>query len=108
MGRAGNPTDYAEAVLSLHAGRGTQDALWHPETIVNTLRQLERGRITLKHLKTALLCFTCQSVQRVEDVYPDKTCVLACGCKRPANTLSTERYKGLVEAADGLKVKEGK
>jgi len=107
MGLAGNPTDYAEAVVSLHAGRGMGQAPWNPTRIVLCLKNLEEwGRIALLRHRTRLQCLAGlgHGVQRVTDCY-DRRAALACGCKRPVHTMTTDEYQSLVDASQGLKVK---
>jgi hypothetical protein len=100
-----NADTHALAITAMYQGKGSGRALWHPETIVNTLRQLERWtRRALLNRRTRLQCFECQSVQRVKDAYPNRTALLECGHSRGVHTLTEERYKDLVDQSRGLKV----
>ncbi len=100
-----NSDTHALAILGMYQGRGSGRALWHPETIVNCLRQLERWtRRALLNRRTRLQCFEGCGVQRVTDAYPNRTARLDCGHLRGIHTLTEERYKDLVDQSKGLKV----
>jgi len=100
-----NADTHALAITAMYQGQGSGRALWHPETIVNTLRQLERWtRRALLNRRTRLQCFEGCGVQRVIDAYSNRTALLSCGHKRGIHTLTEERYKDLVDQSKGLKV----
>ena len=93
------------SVTGLYEGKGSERALWHPETIINTLRQLERWtRRALLNRRTKLQCLEGCGVQIATDAYPNRKALLSCGHKRGIHTLTEERYKDLVEQSKGLKV----
>jgi hypothetical protein len=59
--------DHHDAIISLHEGRGAGAALFNPDKIRNTLRQLIRwasGRALRKHRTALLLCRVPESIPR--------------------------------------------
>lgn len=67
-------------------------------TFKDVTRWLETTRWTILRLKTALYCFEHQRVERVTDVFPNRTVALDCGCRRPLfNRSDDEIHNHLVE-----------
>jgi hypothetical protein len=95
---------HSSIVESLHAGRGTGQ-VWNATKIILALRQLVRWSSpkTLRKHKTRLQCPAGHGIQQVIDAYPNSTCRLLCGCRRPVSGITPEEYGELVSLAEGLK-----
>jgi hypothetical protein len=44
---------------------------------------LEASRLLILRLRTKLWCATCQRVEKCVDIFPNRTVLLKCGCRRP-------------------------
>jgi hypothetical protein len=97
---------HSRAVEELHEGHGTGQC-WNPTRILNALKNLVRWQSpkTRRKHKTRLRCRE-HGIQQVIDAYPNGTCRLLCGCRRPVSGITPEEYGELVSLAEGLKPQE--